>query len=140
MLNIKKQIHLVQTQKWNEFKKEYGTRIDNFEDIFFLVKKIPLTNKYMGYCPKLNFEKQSINFKNFKKYCIQENISFVRFDVPNILSESKEGKKWKNKLKGICTKSPRNTFTKKNIYLNLEPEIEEILKNMHPKKRYFSLA
>jgi|GEM_PF-872978 len=135
-INIKNQIHLVQTKDWNTFKQNYGTKVDYVENIYFLVKKIPLSNKYVGYAPKVNFNVQKVSFENLQNYCKSKNIAFIRFDVPNILVSTKEGKNWDDKLSSICKKSPRNTFTKQNLYLDISKSEEELLKNMHHKRRY----
>lgn len=135
-VDIESQIHLVQTKDWNTFKQAYGTKVGHFEDIYFLVKKLPFSTKYMGYAPKVNFNAQNVDFVKLKEYCKQNNIAFIRFDVPNILEYTKNGEKWDKKLKTICKKSPRNTFTKQNIYLDISKDIEELLKNMHQKRRY----
>lgn len=130
---IKNQTHLVQSKKWNLFKKSYGTKIQNFEAIFFLEKNIPFTKYKMGYAPKVNFNIQPLNFKKLKEFAIKNNYAFIRFDVPNVLLNENNIEKELNKY---CKKAPRNTFTKKNIYLNLQPSIEDIVKSFHQKKRY----
>lgn len=135
-IDITKQIHLVQTKDWNTFKQNYGTNVDKFEDIYFLVKKLPFSSKYMGYAPKVNFNVQNVDFIKLAEYCKQNNIAFIRFDVPNILQTTKNGEEWDKKLKKVCKKSSRNTFTKQNIYLDISKDIEELLKNMHQKRRY----
>lgn len=136
MIDLKKQVHIVQSKEWNKFKQQYGTKVLKFDDIYFLVKKIPLTNKYMAYAPKVNFLVQKVNFKKLKLFLKDSNIAFIRFDVPNILKNTSQGKLWNKKLSKLCKKSPRNTFTQKNFYLNLTPSTEELLKNMHQKRRY----
>ena len=136
MTDIKNQIHLVQTPEWNEFKKKYGNTVFKFGDIFMLVKKIPFTTSYVGYAPKVNLNVQAVDFTKLNETCKKRNISFIRFDIPNILINTKEGKYWNEKLQKLAKKAPRNTFTQKNIYLDLTPDLETIVKNMHPKKRY----
>ena len=131
---ITKQIHLVQTEIWNKFKTNYGTKIEKFEDIYILVKKIPFLSLKMGYSPKVNFNVQKVNFENLKKFAKQNNFAFIRFDVPNVLTLQKESTE--NLLQKHCKKAPRNTFTKKNIYLNLNLEEAELMAKMHQKKRY----
>lgn len=136
MIDISKQTHLVQTPKWAKFKEKTGNKVVKIEGVYIMLKKIPLVNSFMGYAPKVNFEKQEIDFKKLRAYCKENNISFVRFDVPNLVENTKVGEKWVKKLQQICSKSPRNTFTKKNIYLDLSPSMEELLAKMHSKKRY----
>jgi len=136
MINIEKQIHLVQTEKWTQFKEQTGNKVIKIGEVYIMLKKIPLLKSYMGYAPKVNFESQKMEFTELKVACQKENISFVRFDVPNILLQSKIGKKWGPILSENCIKAPRDTFTKNNIYLDLKPGIDSILKNMHAKKRY----
>ncbi len=137
MIDIRNQKHLVQTKKWNSFKKEYGrAKVDKVGGVYMLIKKIPFTNFYLGFSPKVNFLEQSVDFIKIEKYCKKNNISFIRFDVPNILKNTAEGNLWEKKLKDKGKKSPRNTFTVENIYLDLTKDIDSILKEMHPKKRY----
>ncbi len=136
MINISNQIHLVQTDIWNNFKKEYGNKIEKFEDIYFLVKKIPLSSFYMAYSPKVNFEIQQVDFEKLRQFCKKNKIAFVRFDVPNLLKDVENGKKWMVKLEKECIVASKNTFTKKNIYLDLNLKLEDIVQKMHQKKRY----
>lgn len=136
MIDIKKQIHLVQTKDWNNFKQNFGTRIDKTEDIYILIKKIPFSPYFMGYAPKVNFEEQKINFESLEKYAHKHKIAFVRFDVPNILKDTELGNKWEKILSQKCKKASKNTFTKKNIYLDLSPTLEVISAKMQQKKRY----
>ena len=136
MINIAKQIHLVQVPKWAKFKEKTGNKILKVGDVYIMLKKIPLARSYMGYAPKVNFNIQNIDFNELKKYCLEKNISFVRFDIPNLTLNTKSGEKWVKKLNKICKKAPRNTFTKKDIYLDLSPSIKVLLKKMHSKKRY----
>ncbi len=137
MIDITNQIHLAQTPKWNDFKKEYGGgNIKKTQDIYVLIKKMPFINAYLGYSPKVNFTKQKVDFKELKKFAQENNLSFIRFDIPNILENTKEGRKWKKILSTKGRKAPRNTFTQEDIILNLKQDLEEIMKNMHSKKRY----
>lgn len=136
MINFSKQTHIVQTELWAKFKEQTGNKVIKVNDVYIMLKKIPFLNTKMGYAPKVNFEVQKLDFEELKKTCLEQNISFVRFDVPNLLLKSKSGEKWEAKLKEICLKAPRNTFTKQNIYMDLKPGLDSILSKMHSKKRY----
>jgi lipid II:glycine glycyltransferase (peptidoglycan interpeptide bridge formation enzyme) len=135
MINITNQTHLVQTKKWNKFKSTYGTRVENTQGFYFLVKKIPFSNKYMGYAPKVNYNKVKIDYIKLKGYCTKNNIAFIRFDVPNVVVDQ-NNKNIQKQVEKFCKKAPRNTFTKENIYLDITKSEEELLKNMHHKRRY----
>ena len=56
MININKQIHLVQTEKWTKFKELTGNKVIKVGEVYIMLKKIPILNSYMGYAPKVNFE------------------------------------------------------------------------------------
>ena len=46
--------HLVQTKEWSDFKNIYGTISNNAGGIFYTLHRIPLTNKFYAYAPKVN--------------------------------------------------------------------------------------
>uniref|UniRef100_A0A7C4XVF0 Peptidoglycan bridge formation glycyltransferase FemA/FemB family protein n=1 Tax=candidate division WWE3 bacterium TaxID=2053526 RepID=A0A7C4XVF0_UNCKA len=134
-------MHILQSPEWGEFKTKIGTKAvrvksstESQKGIQYTKHKIPLTNKYMAYSPKVNPE--LINFGVLKKSLIEEDCVAINFDVPNLEVDSKQQAQSEKLLQGFCVKSPRSTFAKANIILDISRTEEEILIGMHKKHRY----
>lgn len=129
--------HIVQTKEWGQFKTKFGTTAIRVDDIQYTVHKVPHTNFNYAYCPKI--DPQKINWEALEKSLKENNCFVLNIDVPNVIKGSKAEEKAneifekaQNKLK----KSPKNTFTKNNVVLDLDRPEDEILASMHKKHRY----
>lgn len=138
MNEIENYIHLTQGANWSEFKMLMGSTSVKVGDIYFTKHKIPFTKYFVGYAPKVNFKVQSFNFDELMHTAKEEKCAFIRFDVPNVPKHSVKNvdTKWLNELYKYTVKSPRNTFAKWNILLDISKPEEFLLNNLYPKTRY----
>lgn len=132
--------HIVQTPEWGEFKTKMGTPAVKVGDIQFTKHKIPFTSYFVGYAPKVNFNTQNFSWKELKTIAREERCALIRFDVPNVLKSTAEthNKKLIEKLEENCKKAPRDTFTKWNIFMDLDRSEEDIIASFTQKTRYNS--
>lgn len=129
------QEHIVQSQKWGEFKTKNGTTAIRVGEIQYTKHKIPKTKKYFAYCPKVN--PQKINFNELKKSLIENNCININFDVPNVILKSEEIQEdLKIFEQNGCIKSPRDQFAKYSVFLDLKKTENELFEQMHSKHRY----
>lgn len=132
-------IHIVQTPPWGEFKTKMGTPNVRVGDLQFTKHKIPGLPYFVGYAPRANFYKQKFSFRELKEVAKHENCIVIRFDVPNVVEEDTKSKQYMSlmgDLKKYCVKSPKSTFAKYNVLLNLNQPEEKLMENLHPKTRY----
>lgn len=128
-------MHIVQAPEWEEFKKSYGTEAVRVGDVMYTKHRIPFTNKYYSYCPKVN--PFVIDFEELKVSLEENNCIAINFDVPNILKSSPDSDKSKKIFEEAgCSLAPKTTFTPYNLLLDLTPSEEDLLMNMHSKQRY----
>ena len=126
--------HVVQSPEWGKVKTTYGTPAIRVGNIQFTLHKLPYTNFFIGNSPKVNpFE---IDFEMLKKAAEENNVAVVNFDVPNIIIGSEEEAAALEILNKNCEKAPRDTFAKANVILDLKSSEEDVLSNMHQKRRY----
>lgn len=132
-------VHIVQTPEWGEFKTKMGTPAIRVGELQFTKHPIPFTSYFVGYAPKVNFIAQKFSWNELKATAKEEKCAFIRFDVPNVIKdESSKNKRLFEKLNEYCKKSPRDTFTKWNIFIDLDKSEEEIIANLEQKTRYNS--
>lgn len=128
--------HIIQSSEWGRFKTEYGTTsytVDN--KLQYTTHPIPLTDYKYAYAPKVN--SFSFDWDKLKESLIKNKCVAINFDVPNIIKGSAEEKAAAELLrKHNCRKSPRDTFAKYNILLDISKDEEVLLKGMHHKHRY----
>ncbi len=131
--------HIVQSDIWANFKNEFGHETLKVADVLIIKHKIPLLPYYVGYAPRVNFLTQNCSWKELKTICRDERIIFVRFDIPNItkdqVSSGRSAKVYEDIVLN-CKKSPRSTFAKWNILLNLNRAESEIIESFSQKTRY----
>lgn len=130
--------HPLQSWEWGEFRKSTGVKISRFLEInnkkvvnSFQITwhKIPLFNKYIGYCPKSVVPNNEV-VTFIKKEAAKKNAILVKLE-PN---ESNFLKNSIFKTKDFNSGKP--LFTKYSFVLNIEKSEEELLKNLHQKTRY----
>lgn len=128
--------HIIQSPEWGRFKTEYGTTsytIDN--KIQYTIHPIPLTDYSYAYAPKVG--SFSFDWDKLKSELLKRNCIAINFDVPNIVKGTPEEIVAKDILeKNGCKRSPRDTFAKFNILLDISKDEEILLKEMHHKHRY----
>jgi len=110
-------------------------------DIQFTKHRIPMSPFYVGYAPKVNFDLQKFSWNELKAVAKQSKCAFIRFDVPNVLNQQNEHDtetKIISNLNKHCKKSPKNTFTKWNVLLDISKPEAEIQANLNQKTRYNS--
>jgi len=126
--------HILQTQQWADFKTSYGSDSIKAGNVFYTKHAIPFTKSFYAYCPRINpFE---VDFEKLKKSLEKNNCIACHFDVPNIVQGSPEEIPAREVLELHCKKSSRDEFAKGNFILNLAPDLDTIMGNMHPKQRY----
>jgi lipid II:glycine glycyltransferase (peptidoglycan interpeptide bridge formation enzyme) len=134
-MGIKMDTHIVQTGLWAKFKESFGTPAVEAGGAFYTKHKIPFTNYFYAYCPRVN--PAVIKFSELRKSLEENQCIAIHFDVPNVVKGTpEEAKSLKIFEKGKCIKSSREEFAKGNILLDLSPSEEELLAKMHHKQRY----
>lgn len=133
--------HIVQSDEWGQFKRQTGTPVVKVGEIQFTKHKIPFTPFYVGYAPKVNFIEQKFSWVELKRIAKSEGCAFIRFDVPNVLLDESPDSYVQRLIKDLsskCKKSPRRTFTKWNVILDISAPEEVLKSNMSQKTRYNS--
>lgn len=128
-------MHIVQSPEWEKFKKSYGTEAVRVGEVMYTKHRIPFTNNYYAYCPKV--DPFSIDFKEIKSSLKKNSCIAINFDVPNVLEDSRNSEQAVQVFeKSGCILSPKTTFTSYNLLLDLTPSKDDLLMNMHSKQRY----
>ena len=126
--------HILQSEAWQEFKNDYGTPAIRVGEVMYTKHKIPFTNFFFAYSPRVNpFE---INFDEVRESLKRESCIAVHFDVPNITTDGPKFSEAEKIFNKHCVKSPRDEFAKGNFFIDLTKSEEELLQNMHKKHRY----
>lgn len=134
-------IHIVQSETWGVFKARVGTTPIKVGDIQYTKHKIPFINKYVAYAPKVNFNVQKFSWKELTRSLQQESCIAIRFDVPNVIdtqTDKKEHIRLIEELNSKCKKSPRSTFAKCNVLLDIGLPEKDIVAKFSQKTRYNS--
>ena len=138
-MDRKLETHLVQSPEWGEFKSKMGTPGVSVGDIQFTKHPLPVLPFYVGYAPRVNFFTQKFSWVELKAIAKQEKCAFIRFDVPNVLkSDAKKASNIILEIKDKCRKSPRSTFAKWNVVLDLDKPDDELIAAFSSKSRYNS--
>jgi peptidoglycan pentaglycine glycine transferase (the first glycine) len=127
--------HVVQSPEWGKFKTFYGTPAVTVGEIQYTKHHIPLTDKFFGYCPKV--DPALIDFEKIKKSLEENDCININFDVPNVVKGEKNEADALNVFRsGGCVLAPRDQFAKSNVLLDLSKSEEDLLAGMHRKHRY----
>lgn len=130
-------VHVVQSKEWGDFKTLMRTPAVKVDEIQFTKHKLPKLPFYIAYAPKVNFLEQKFDWDKLKEIAQKEKCVMVRFDVPNTVSSNdKETLDLINDLKSKCRISPRSTFSRHNVILDISADLETLLKNTSQKTRY----
>jgi len=132
-------IHIVQSPEWGEFKAQMGTSPVRVGDIQFTKHPIPFTPFYIGYAPKVNFLIQKFSWTELKAVAKAEKCILIRFDVPNVLKptyENQHVQKLLIDLRKRCKKSPKSTFPKHTVMMDISKTEDELISQMDQKTRY----
>jgi len=122
--------HIVQSKEWGAAKTALGTpALRTKSGVQFTLHKIPVLNKYIGYCPKVN--PKNIVWEEIRDLGTKNNCIAINFDVPNSMANTQ-----KETFERYCTRSPKDTFARNTIILDIQKSESDLLKNMHPKTRY----
>jgi len=115
--------HLVQSPLWGEFKEKMGNPSYSVSGVQFSLHKLPLLPFFVAYAPKVDLEK--VDFKEIFQKAKELKAIVVRFDIPV-----------SNKEFPLLKKSPKDTFAKHTVSLNLTPSLDDLFKNFKEKTRY----
>ena len=126
--------HIVQSPEWSAFKAVTGRETYFLGGVSISTHKLPLLPVKVGYCPKVN--PFLVNWDELSKLGKKEKICFIRFDVPNIAKEDDKAAEAVEIMEKHCRKSPKNTFAKHTIYLDISISEDKLLVQMQPKTRY----
>ncbi len=126
--------HILQSRMWEQFKNAIGTPAIRAGGVLYTKHRIPFTNSYYAYCPRVN--PSVINFKELTDSLNENNCVAAHFDVPNVIKGSMEETKALEIFETTCVKSSREEFAKGNFFLDLTQSEEDLLRNMHNKQRY----
>ena len=126
--------HVMQSELWEKFKREYGTPTVRAGGVLYTKHQIPFTSHYYGYSAKVNpFD---INFEELKRSLKENSCVALQLDVPNVVRGSPEEPGALEILKVTCEESPRSEFAEGNLLLDLAKSEEDLLRDMHYKQRY----
>ncbi|MFW6110301.1 MAG: lipid II:glycine glycyltransferase FemX [Patescibacteria group bacterium] len=139
--------HIAQSKPWGDFKTALGNKAITVKNVQFTLHKMPVLNKNIGYC--LRVDPENIDWRVLRETAKENNCSVIRFDCPNIIKrkldpkETNEDKEERRQLTSqeklflqSCVKSPRNSFAKKTVLIDISPSKDQILTNMKSKTRY----
>lgn len=126
--------HIMQSREWGEFKITYGTKVVNVKDVQYTVHKIPFTTWNYAYCPRVI--PSNIDWSELEKSLKDERCVAINFDVPNVVKSASEAGEEEKILRQRCSVSPKDTFARFNILLDLTKTQEDLFQNMHTKHRY----
>jgi len=127
--------HILQSDLWAQFKQNYGTPSIKSGNIWYTKHKIPFSSYYFAYSPRVNPE--SIEFNKLRDSLKENNCIGIQFDVPNVVKGTSEAEEALNIFQeNGCIKSPRDEFAKGNFLIDLTKSDEELLAEMHKKRRY----
>jgi len=127
--------HIVQSKEWGKFKSKMGTKAVRVGGVQFTLHRIPGTTLNLGYCPKVN--PKEINWEEIREVGVKHNCVAIRFDIPNVIKRDETDLKGiKESFLGNCIPSPKDTFAKWNVLLDISKPEEELMKNLHKKTRY----
>ncbi len=127
--------HIIQSAEWGRFKTEYGTTAFVAGGVQFTKHAIPLTDSFFAYAPRIS--SFDFDWDALRASLEKNNVIAINFDVPNILKGSPQEFVALEKLaEQKCVKSPRDTFAKFNILLDLNKSEEDLMAQMHHKHRY----
>lgn len=130
--------HVIQSWEWGEFRQKLGTPVlrygiftkDKLTTAFQMtLHKIPFVSKNVGYLPKGPLPNKELA-EALEKIGHEQNCAFIKLE-PNIEANTPLYSVYPN-----FQPSPKPLFTKYNFVLDLTPNEEELLKNMHSKTRY----
>ncbi len=128
-------MHIVQSPVWEKFKNSYGTEAVRAGDVLYTKHRIPFTNNYYAFCPKV--DPFVIDFDVVRDSLEENNCIAINFDAPYVVEGSERAEEAVNVFKDAgCIPSSKNTFTRYNLVLDLTPSEDELLMNMHSKQRY----
>jgi len=136
MISLINKKDFLQSEDWNLKFKTKTNKVIKIQDSFYAVlTKIPFTNKYFASSPKVNFDVQKVNWKTLKEDLKKENIVYLTLEYPNHLI-SEVNPNLIKELKKIGDIHNNSKFKKKTIFQDISDTEENLLKNMHSKKRY----
>lgn len=129
-------MHVVQSPEWGKFKSEMGTPAIRAGEIQYTKHKIPFSSYFYAYCPKVDPTK--IDFSSIENSLKENGCIAINFDVPDVIVDTPEAESATKifTTEKRCKKSPRSTFARSNILLDLTLSEEKLLENMHKKHRY----
>ena len=139
-------MHILQTKAWGDFKEAFGTEVVRAGGVQYTKHKIPFIGRYVAYCPRI--DPTNIAFDELKESLKRNNCVYINFDVPNVIIKAstqlgvwssifapeKESRLVFKNLQ--CVKSPKDTFARGNVLIDLTKSEAELLEDMHPKRRY----
>ncbi len=125
--------HFLQSEEWGAFKTKYGTTAVIAGGVQYTKHKIPFTQHFVGYAPKVDLN--CIDFGKLKKSALEENCAYINLDCPMTI-KGQEDLESLLVLNSNASKAKKSTFAQANVLLDLTPSEDELLANMHHKKRY----
>ena len=135
--------HPLQSWDWGEFRKKTGVKVSRLinkeggkaRSVFQITwHKIPLTQNYIGYCPKSVIPSKE-ELAAIKEEAQKQRAIMVKFE-PNEKKTDQTEKKITKLTKDFSWLNGKPLFTKYTFQLNISEEEEELLKGMQAKTRY----
>ena len=101
--------HFLQSEKWGEFKTNYGTPAVNAGGVQYTKHKIPFTQFFVGYAPKV--DPKAIDFGALKKSALEENCAYINLDCPMTIQGQNDSEAI-SLLNSNAAKAKKSTFDK----------------------------
>ncbi len=124
----------MQSQMWQEFKNSFGTPAIMAGGVLYTKHKIPFTNFYYAYCPRV--DPSAIQFEELKASLSENSCASIHFDVPNVIKGSLEERAALEIFNKYCVKCSRDEFAKANFLLDLTVSEDVLMNKMSNKQRY----
>lgn len=126
--------HIVQSPDWAQFKTLYGTKSIECGGVYYTTHKVPFTPFNVAYCPKV--DPLTINWEKLRESLKKNKCSHINFDCPNVLTIDSNYKDAVLLMEKHCVKSPKGTFAKHTVLIDISKGEDTVMENMHSKHRY----
>ncbi len=127
--------HPLQSAQWAEFRKKTGVTVVEIDGLYMTIHKIPKSPWNIGYVPKGPMPTRKM-IDELKKAGKEYSCIFIQLE-PNAVVDKNSVPTQSGQISNLGLRpSAHPLFTKYNFQLDLTPDEETLLKNMHPKTRY----
>lgn len=127
-------MHPLQSQEWEEARKEMGIETIRLNGFLLTLHKIPFTNYKIGYLPRSKMPDKKILDKLFE-FGKKNNLIFIKIE-PYVEKSKFQISNFKSILKSKFQISKHPLFPAWTQILDLDKPEDKLLKSFHSKTRY----